>query len=130
LPSSTSTRKPSARACSQRRRAVPRNLYDELKRKHAAVKFEIDDETIEELAKTLHRHLGDDLPEAMLAPYPRWFLTHLCVMLAAKLGEARKSVEVLLQQREAAGADLAGDAPPPPPQAERFDFVSDERPGE
>jgi hypothetical protein len=76
-------------------------LYDELKRKYGGTKLDIDDETVETIARVLYQHLGDDLPESFLAPYPRWFLTHLAVLIAAKLGEARKSVDLLLQERAA-----------------------------
>jgi len=76
-------------------------LYDELKRKHGPIKLEIEDEVVETIARVLHEHLGDDIPESLLAPYPRWFLTHLATLLSARLGEARRSVEVLLQEREA-----------------------------
>ena len=76
-------------------------LYEELKRKHGPTKVEIDDETVEALAKLLHDHLGDDIPEEFLANYPRWFLTHLAVLIAAKLGEARKSLDLLLEARDA-----------------------------
>lgn len=91
------------------------NLYDELKRKYGGTSLEIDDEMVETIARVLHEHLADDIPEAVLAPYPRWFLTHLATMLASKLQDARKSVEVLLEdaqaataEREALEAELAG----------------------
>jgi hypothetical protein len=107
-------------------------LYDELKRHHGATKLELDEETVESIAHFLHAHLGEDIPESYLAAYPRWYLTHLCVLFAARLFEARKSVELLLQAREAwdveraaleaelasARAELAagpGDAPRAPP---------------
>ncbi|HEX8794127.1 MAG TPA: hypothetical protein VF765_24460 [Polyangiaceae bacterium] len=77
------------------------NLYDELKRRRGPVKMEIDDEHVEAIAGHLADHAGDDIPEAYLAPYPRWFLTHLIVLVAIKLAAARRSVEVLLQEREA-----------------------------
>jgi hypothetical protein len=76
-------------------------LYDELKRKHGPHPIEIDAETVDAIAKVLQEHAGEDLPEAYLAPYPRTFLTHFAVMLAVRLGQARLSVEVLLEEREA-----------------------------
>lgn len=81
-------------------------LYDELKRKHGPHPLEIDPATADALALLLQEHAGDDLPEAYLAPYPRVFLTHLAVMLACRLGEARRSVEVLLDERDALRAEL------------------------
>jgi hypothetical protein len=81
------------------------NLYDELKRKYGGTSLEINDEMVETLARVLHEHLADDIPEAVLAPYPRWFLTHLATMLAAKLADARKSVDVLLEDAKAATAE-------------------------
>ena len=77
------------------------NLYDELKRRRGPVKFELDDEHVESIASMLHEHAGDDIPEEKLAPYPRWFLTHLAVLLSVKLAGARRSVEALLVEREA-----------------------------
>lgn len=77
------------------------NLYDELKRKHGPIKLDIDDETVEIIAKVLHEHAGDDIPEAFLAPYQRWWLTHFAVLVSTKLGEARRSLDLLLEEREA-----------------------------
>ena len=75
-------------------------LYDELKRKHGPVKLEIDHDTVETIATVLQAHAGDDLPESYLAPFPRWFLTHLAVLLSVALGQARKSVAALLVARD------------------------------
>lgn len=82
-------------------------LYDELKRKHGPHPLQIDPEMVDALARTLAAHAGDDIPEALLAPYPRVFLTHLAVLLAVRLADARRSVEVLLEQREAAEQEAA-----------------------
>jgi hypothetical protein len=76
-------------------------LYDELKRKYGPHPLEIDGETVDAFVKSLSDHAGDDIPEALLAPYPRVFLSHLCVLLAVRVAEARRSVEVLLEEREA-----------------------------
>jgi len=58
------------------------------------------DESMERLIELLSRQLGTDLPERVLAPLEREFLSHFCVMIADKLVEARKSVAVLLDERE------------------------------
>ncbi len=76
-------------------------LYDELKRKHGTVKLDIDADTVGVIAKLLQEHVGDDIPESFLAPYPRWFLTHLAVLLSVDLGQAKKSVDLLLEARDA-----------------------------
>lgn len=77
------------------------NLYDELKRRHAGTPLEVDAETVDAVVEALVQHLGDDMPEVILAPYPRWWLTHFCVLVAEQLVQARKSTEILLTEREA-----------------------------
>lgn len=84
--------------------AVLLNLYLETKRREAPAPPELSDEQIEALATMCGQHAGDSIPEAVLAGYPREFLTHAVVLLAVKLSEARLSVETLLQQHEALDA--------------------------
>ena len=72
-----------------------------------------DSEAVEAVAKMCAEHVGDDVPEAMLAGTARPVLTHLVVLLSQKLAAARLSVETLLAEREAEdGAPL-----PPGPGA-------------
>lgn len=68
---------------------------------------DVDDAAVEAVAKMCAAHVGDDIPEAMLAGISRPNLTHLVVLLSAKLADARLSVETLLAEQEAAD-DLPG----------------------
>jgi hypothetical protein len=77
------------------------NLVDEMKIKHGRVPLEIDDEKVEAVSALLAEHVNDEIPEQYLAPFPRWWVTHFAVLVSSKLAEARKSVDILLQEREA-----------------------------
>lgn len=76
-------------------------LYDELRIKHGRTALEIDDAKVEAIASMLGEHVNDEIPEQYLAPFPRWYLTHFAVLVCSKLAEARKSVELLLMERDA-----------------------------
>lgn len=77
------------------------NLYGEMKRRHGRVPLAIEDDRVEAIAVLLAEHVNEDIPESYLAPFPRWYVTHLTVLIASKLAEARKSVDILLAEREA-----------------------------
>ncbi len=81
--------------------AVLLNLYIEVKRKESRGRREVTDEHVEKLATVCQAHAGDDIPEAILADYPREILTAVVIQFALKLADARASVEVLLAQSEA-----------------------------
>ncbi len=65
-------------------------------------------------------HAGDDIPEAMLAGVSRANLTHLVVLISAKLAAAQVSLETLMAEldaRETVEEPSSGssDAAPPEP---------------
>jgi hypothetical protein len=76
-------------------------LYLEVKRKEAPGATEISDETVEALAESCALNADNDVPEAVLAKYPRTFLTHSLVVLSVKLVTAREACEELLKDIEA-----------------------------
>ncbi len=73
--------------------AVLVNLANEVRTKEGPAPKSINDETVEALAIACADHAGDDIPEAILANLGREYLTHLVVLLAIKLRDARKPFE-------------------------------------
>lgn len=73
---------------------------------------DVDDGSVEAVAAMCAQHVGDDVPETMLAGVARPVLTHLVVLLSQKLAAARLSVETLLAEQEARDAAF----PPGPTQ--------------
>ncbi len=93
---------------SKREIAVMFSLLGEAKRldgiKRGIVE-DISDDAVEAVVKMCAEHVGNDIPEAMLAGVEKPNLTHLVVLISAKLAEARMSVETLLAEREAMGVE-------------------------
>ena len=88
--------------------AVLVNLANEVRAKHAPSPVELDDATLEAVASVCATHAGGDLPEAVLAGYPREWLTHALVLVSLKLQAARAALD----------AQAPTDpAPPPAPAA-------------
>lgn len=72
--------------------AVLINLANEHRNRYAPSPIEIGAERIEATIALCDAHVEDDIPEAVLAGHPREYLTHMVVMLSAKLVASRKAL--------------------------------------
>jgi hypothetical protein len=99
------------------------NLYTEVRRAESPVPEDVTEERVEALGELCRNHAADSIPEAVLAAYPREWLTHAFVMQSIMLGAAKQSVDVLLKEQEAreavATAEEASDEPPVEPAGDQ-----------
>lgn len=96
------------------------SLINEVRAIQAPAPIEIDDAHIEAVVQMCNDHVGDDIPEAVLAGFTRVKLTHAVVLIALKLQETRLSLDILMKQLESAeAAKIAAASPtvPAPPEA-------------
>ncbi len=92
------------------------NLINEVRALQAPAPIDIDDAHVEAVIQMCADHMGDDIPEAVLAGFNRTKITHLVVLLSGKLQEARLSLDILIKQAEEAEAAKAHAVPAAAPE--------------
>ena len=82
------------------------HLYLETRKAKFRDRWDLSDDRIEALAEMAAKHADSDVPEVVLAPFGREQVTHAFVFVAGKLHDARRAVDVLLEQATEKDAEI------------------------
>ena len=69
--------------------AIILNLYNEVVRYESPIRYELDDDKVEAIAKMASENAATDVADHVLAVYDREFLIQVVILLSVKLSLAR-----------------------------------------